>query len=394
MGMHFFTSGDGGNAMMYVNLIWAWGHPEVYILVLPAFGIYSEIVATFSRKALFGYKSMVGAIWAIVFLSFIVWLHHFFTMGAGANVNAFFGIMTMLIAIPTGVKIFNWLFTMFRGRIHFAAPMYWFLGFILLFTIGGVAGVVMAVPPADFQLHNSLFLVAHFHTMIISGVLFGFLAGIAYWFPKVFGFKLHEKLGKLVALCWIFGFVLAFTPLYILGLMGATRRMDHYDASLGWQQLFIVAAFGVGLILLGTALLVLQFIVSIALRKNNLDHSGDPWNGRTLEWATSSPAPVYNFALIPNASKRDAFWATKQSKSAKISSDEYEDIHLPKNTPLGLVIAAFAFIFGFAIIWHIWWLAVLGFIGVITTIVIRSTDEDPEYTITAAEVKKMEAAKA
>jgi cytochrome o ubiquinol oxidase subunit 1 len=394
MGMHFFTSGEGGNAMMYVNLIWAWGHPEVYILVLPAFGIYSEIVATFSRKALFGYKSMVGAIWAIVFLSFIVWLHHFFTMGAGANVNAFFGIMTMLIAVPTGVKIFNWLFTMYRGRIHFASPMYWFLGFILLFTIGGVAGVVMAVPPADFQLHNSLFLVAHFHTMIISGVLFGFLAGIAYWFPKVFGFKLHEKLGKLVALCWIFGFVLAFTPLYILGLMGATRRMDHYDASLGWQQLFIVAAFGVGLILLGTGLQILQFIVSIVHRKNLRDQSGDPWNGRTLEWATSSPAPVYNFAVIPNASKRDAFWAAKQSKVAKISSEEYEDIHLPKNTPLALVIAAFAFIFGFAIIWHIWWLAALGFIGVITTIVIRSTDEDPEYTITAAEIKKMEAAKA
>jgi cytochrome o ubiquinol oxidase subunit 1 len=393
MGMHFFTSGEGGNAMMYVNLIWAWGHPEVYILVLPAFGIYSEIVATFSRKALFGYKSMVGAIWAIVFLSFIVWLHHFFTMGAGANVNAFFGIMTMLIAIPTGVKIFNWLFTMYRGRIHFASPMYWFLGFILLFTIGGVAGVVMAVPPADFQLHNSLFLVAHFHTMIISGVLFGFLAGISYWFPKVFGFKLHEKLGKWVALCWIFGFVLAFTPLYILGLMGATRRMDHYDASLGWQQLFIVAAFGVGLILLGTGLQILQFIVSIVQRKKLLDLNGDPWNGRTLEWATSSPPPVYNFALIPNANKRDAFWASKQSKAAKIGSKQYEDIHLPKNTPFALIIAAFAFIFGFAIIWHIWWMALLGFLGIISSVVIRSTDEHTEYTITAAEVKNMEAAK-
>jgi cytochrome o ubiquinol oxidase subunit 1 len=393
MGMHFFTSGEGGNAMMYVNLIWAWGHPEVYILVLPAFGIYSEIVATFSRKALFGYKSMVGAIWAIVFLSFIVWLHHFFTMGAGANVNAFFGIMTMLIAIPTGVKIFNWLFTMYRGRIHFASPMYWFLGFILLFTIGGVAGVVMAVPPADFQLHNSLFLVAHFHTMIISGVLFGFLAGISYWFPKVFGFKLHEKLGKWVALCWIFGFVLAFTPLYILGLMGATRRMDHYDASLGWQQLFIVAAFGVGLILLGTGLQILQFIVSIVQRKKLLDLNGDPWNGRTLEWATSSPPPVYNFALIPNANKRDAFWASKQSKAAKTGSKQYEDIHLPKNTPIALIIAAFAFIFGFAIIWHIWWMALLGFLGIISSVVIRSTDEHTEYTITAAEVKNMEAAK-
>jgi cytochrome o ubiquinol oxidase subunit 1 len=391
LGMHFFTSGQGGNAMMYVNLIWAWGHPEVYILILPAFGIFSEIVATYSRKPLFGYKSMVGAIWAIVFLSFVVWLHHFFTMGAGANVNAFFGIMTMLIAVPTGVKIFNWLFTMYRGRIHFASPMYWFLGFIALFTIGGVAGVVMAVPPADFQLHNSLFLVAHFHTMIISGVLFGFFAGITYWFPKIFGFKLHEKLGKLAAVCWISGFILAFVPLYILGLMGATRRMDHYDASLGWQQLFIVAAVGIGLIMIGVGLQVLQFIVSIALRENHRDLTGDPWNGRTLEWAASSPPPVYNFAVIPAANERDAFWAAKQSGTV-IKSLSYENITLPKNTPFPMIIAGFAFLAGFGIIWHIWWLAFIGFAGVISSIIVRSTDEATEYTISAADVKKMEAA--
>ncbi|MGF7229364.1 MAG: cbb3-type cytochrome c oxidase subunit I, partial [Candidatus Saccharibacteria bacterium] len=244
LGMHFFTGGNGGNAMMYVNLIWAWGHPEVYILILPAFGVFSEVVATFSRKRLFGYTSMVWAIWAIVFLSFIVWLHHFFTMGSGADVNAFFGIMTMIIAIPTGVKMFNWIFTMYRGRIHLASPMLWFIGFVVLFTIGGVAGVMLAVPPADFQLHNSLFLVAHFHTMIVSGVLFGYLAGLSYWFPKVFGFKLNERLGKYAFWCWLVGFILAFVPLYILGLMGATRRLDHYDPSMGWQQLFIVAAVG------------------------------------------------------------------------------------------------------------------------------------------------------
>jgi cytochrome o ubiquinol oxidase subunit 1 len=391
LGMHFFTSGGGGNAMMYVNLIWAWGHPEVYILVLPAFGIYSEIVATFSRKPLFGYKSMVGAIWAIVFLSFVVWLHHFFTMGAGANVNAFFGIMTMLIAVPTGVKIFNWLFTMYRGRIHFASPMYWFLGFIALFTIGGVAGVVMAVPPADFQLHNSLFLVAHFHTMIISGVLFGFFAGITYWFPKVFGFKLNEKLGKYAAICWIAGFIFAFVPLYILGLMGATRRMDHYDASLGWQQLFIVAAVGVALILVGVGLQILQFIVSIMQMQKSRDTSGDPWNGRTLEWSTSSPPPVYNFALIPEAHVRDAFWVAKHAKSAKTEDTQYEDIRLPKNTPFPMLIAGFAFLVGFGIVWHIWWLAILGFLGVVSSIIIRSTDENTEYTITAAELKNTEA---
>jgi cytochrome o ubiquinol oxidase subunit 1 len=391
MGMHFFTSSGGGNPMMYVNLIWAWGHPEVYILVLPAFGIFSEIVSTYSRKPLFGYKSMVGAIWAIVLLSYIVWLHHFFTMGAGANVNAFFGIMTMLIAVPTGVKIFNWLFTMYRGRIYFASPMYWFLGFIALFTIGGVAGVVMAVPPADFQLHNSLFLVAHFHNMIISGVVFGYLAGISYWFPKFFGFKLNEKLGKYAASCWIIGFILAFTPLYILGLMGATRRMDHYDASLGWQWLFIVAAAGVFVILLGLGFQILQYIVSVITRKNHRDLSGDPWNGRTLEWATNSPPPVYNFAIIPKVHQRDAFWELKKSHQNKSKNETYQDISLPKNTPLSMLIAGFAFVFGFGIIWHIWWLAVIGFIGIIATIIIRSTDEEPEYTITAAELKKMEA---
>jgi cytochrome o ubiquinol oxidase subunit 1 len=391
MGMHFFTSSGGGNPMMYVNLIWAWGHPEVYILVLPAFGIFSEIVSTYSRKPLFGYKSMVGAIWAIVLLSYIVWLHHFFTMGAGANVNAFFGIMTMLIAVPTGVKIFNWLFTMYRGRIYFASPMYWFLGFIALFTIGGVAGVVMAVPPADFQLHNSLFLVAHFHNMIISGVVFGYLAGISYWFPKFFGFKLNEKLGKYAASCWIIGFILAFTPLYILGLMGATRRMDHYDASLGWQWLFIVAAAGVFVILLGLGFQILQYIVSVITRKNHRDLSGDPWNGRTLEWATNSPPPVYNFAIIPKVHQRDAFWELKKSHQNKSKNEIYQDISLPKNTPLSMLIAGFAFVFGFGIIWHIWWLAVIGFIGIIATIIIRSTDEEPEYTITAAELKKMEA---
>jgi cytochrome o ubiquinol oxidase subunit 1 len=393
LGMHFFTAGGGGNAMMYVNLIWAWGHPEVYILVLPAFGIYSEIVATFSRKPLFGYKSMVGAIWAIVLLSFIVWLHHFFTMGAGANVNAFFGIMTMLIAVPTGVKIFNWLFTMFRGRIWFASPMLWFIGFVVIFTIGGVAGVLMAEPAIDFQVHNSLFLVAHFHMMIVGGVVFGFLAGITYWFPKIFAFTLNEKLGKLAFWGWFIGFVLAFTPLYVLGLMGATRRMDHYDASLGWQQLFIVAGIGVLVLIIGIGFQILQLIVSVLTRQNHRDLNGDPWNGRTLEWSTTSPAPIYNFAVIPKVSSKDAFWEMKHASTEKIKPVIYEDIHLPKNTPFGMIIAGFAFIAGFSVVWHIWWLAMIGFIGIVTSIIIRSTNEHTEYVIPAAKVKEMEAAK-
>ncbi|MDB5164473.1 MAG: hypothetical protein JWL89_99 [Candidatus Saccharibacteria bacterium] len=390
LGMHFFTSDTGGNPMMYINLIWAWGHPEVYILVLPAFGVYSEVVATFARKRLFGYTSMVWALIAITFLSFLVWLHHFFTMGAGANVNAFFGIMTGVIAIPTGVKIFNWLFTMFRGRILFATPMLWFIGFVVIFSIGGLAGVLMSVPAIDFQVHNSLFLVAHFHMMIVGGVVFGYLAGLTYWFPKIFGFTLNERLGKYAFWCWLVGFTTAFTPLYILGLMGATRRLDHYDASMGWQGLFIVAGIGVLILALGLSLQVAQFGVSIWQRKQNRDTTGDPWNGRTLEWSTASPAPAYNFAVIPTVTDRDPFWASKQAKKTT-EKPHYTDIYLPKNTGMGIFIAGFAFLLGFAIIWHILWLGVIGLAGIIACVIIRTTsDEESEYLITAKEVAKIE----
>lgn len=388
-GMHFFTSEAGGNPMMYVNLIWAWGHPEVYILILPAFGAFSEIVATFVRKRLFGYMSMVVAIVLITFLSYVVWLHHFFTMGAGANVNAFFGVMTMIIAIPTGVKVFNWLFTMYKGRIHISSAMVWFLGFIFTFTIGGVTGVMMAVPPVDFQLHNSLFLVAHFHNMVIGGVVFGYFAALTYWFPKVFGFKLHERLGKLAAWLWIIGFAVAFIPLYILGFMGATRRLDHYDASLGWQGLFIVA--GVGVLIIGAGILaqVLQIVVSIKQRHKNRDVTGDAWDGRTLEWSTTSPAPVYNFAILPEVAERDAFWAAKKAKMP-FKKPVYKAIWLPKNTPIGMFIGGFAFLFGFAAIWHMAWLAIASLVGVIVLLIIRSLDDAPDYMIPAAEVARIE----
>jgi cytochrome o ubiquinol oxidase subunit 1 len=308
LGMHFFTTMLGGNAMMYVNLIWAWGHPEVYILVLPAFGVFSEIVPVFSQKKLFGYTSMVVATMLIVVLSFIVWVHHFFTMGAGANVNAFFGIMTMAIAIPTGVKVFNWLFTMFRGRIIFATPMLWFMGFLSTFIVGGMTGVLMSVPGADFQLHNSEFLVAHFHNMIIGGVLFGFFAAVTYWFPKFSGFMLNERLGKYAFWSWITGFLLAFMPLYILGFMGMTRRL--YEVEPSWHPLLVVAWIGVCVIGLGVFFQVLQVVVSI---KNRHKHpaGNDPWNGRTLEWSTSSPPPEYNFETIPIVEGRDAFWLFK-----------------------------------------------------------------------------------
>lgn len=389
---HFFTPDFGGNPMMYINLIWAWGHPEVYILILPAFGIFSEVVATFSQKRLFGYVSMVWALGMIVFLSFIVWLHHFFTMGAGANVNAFFGIMTMLIAIPTGVKIFNWLFTMVRGKVILATPMLWFLGFVIIFTTGGMTGVLMSVAAVDFQVHNSLFLIAHFHSMVVGGVLFGFFSGFTYWFPKFVGYKLNETLGRYAFWCWMIGFIVAFMPLYVLGLMGATRRLDHYDAATGWQPLFILAAIGASIIACGVAFQALQIIVSFLQRKENRDTTGDPWNGRTLEWDTSSPPPLYNFAIIPEVEERDAFWEIKQHRGSHLNKVHYEPIHMPKNTPIGLYIGSFGFLFCFGVIWFIHWLTVLGFLGVIISIIVRLSEQHTDYYVTVAEIEKTESA--
>ncbi len=407
-GMHFFTSDFGGNQMMYINLIWCWGHPEVYILVLPAFGIFSEVISVFSHKRLFGYVTMVWATFAITFLAFVVWLHHFFTMGSGANVNAFFGIATMIISVPTGVKVFNWLFTMYRGRIVFTTPVMWTLGFLVTFTIGGMTGVLMSVPAADFQLHNSLFLIAHFHNTIIGGVVFGYFAGFIYWFPKVFGFKLNEKLGKCAFWCWLVGFFVAFTPVYILGLMGMTRRLNHYDLSTSWHPLLLVAALGTGIIALGVVFQVLQVIVSIKNRHQNQDTSGDAWNGRTLEWSIPSPPPFYNFAKTPIVTARDQFWEDKYQhlnnslnidhesfdhKNATLNNNttiQYEDIHMPKNTASGIVIAGFSFVFGFSIIWHITWLAGVGILGIIGAAIARSWNYDVDYYVKASEVAEIE----
>jgi cytochrome o ubiquinol oxidase subunit 1 len=402
VGSHFFTSDLGGNMMMYVNLIWAWGHPEVYILVLPAFGMFSEVVPVFSGKKLAGYTSMVLSVIAIMFLSWVVWLHHFFTMGAGSDVNAFFGIMTMVIAVPTGVKIFNWLFTMYRGRIRFHTPMLWFMGFVSLFVFGGLTGVVLAEPAADYQLHNGLFLVAHFHTMIVSGVLFGYFAGLTYWFPKIFGFKLNEKLGKATFWCWTIGFILAFGPLYVLGFMGVTRRLDHYSM-LAWQPWFIVAGIGAAIIFIGFALQIVQLIISIKQRHQNRDLTGDPWNGRTLEWTIPSPAPFYNFAVLPVVRSRDPFWVMKEEaerqgktldeyRTELSEGHEYEDILLPKNSGAGFIIGMLLLLFGFGIVWHLWWIVVIAFAAAIITVLVRTFTEETEYVLRAAEVAKHEAA--
>ncbi|KXV09542.1 cytochrome ubiquinol oxidase subunit I [Caballeronia megalochromosomata] len=389
MGMHFFTNDGGGNPMVYLNLIWAWGHPEVYILILPAFGIYSEVIATFSKKPLFGYRMMVYATCCIMVLSFLVWLHHFFTMGSGANVNAFFGIMTMIISIPTGVKIFNWLFTMYRGRVQFTTPVLWTIGFVITFTLGGMTGVMLAIPGADFVLHNSLFLIAHFHNAIIGGVVFGYFAGVQYWWPKVFGFKLDEKLGRNAFICWFVGFFVAFVPIYILGFMGATRRLNHYDNPT-WQPLFVIAAVGVAIIAVGVVFQVAQIVVSI-IRRNQpayRDLTGDPWNGRTLEWTMSSPPPVYNFANIPAVRELDDFADAKEH--GRIDTRPFGDIHMPSNTSAGLVIGLFALAFGFAAIWHIWWLAVVGLIGIVATVIGYSFRESAGFIIPAATVRSTE----
>jgi len=389
---HFFTNDGGGNIMMFMNLIWAWGHPEVYILILPAFGIFSEVFSTFSRKPLFGYRSMVIATMAICILAFMVWLHHFFTMGAGGDVNAIFGIATMIIAVPTGVKIFNWLFTMYGGRIVFATPVLWAIGFVVTFVVGGMTGVLLAVPPADFELHNSLFLVAHFHNVIIGGVLFGAFAGYTYWFPKAFGFRLHEGIGKAAFWFWTLGFYLAFMPLYWLGLEGMTRRLQHYDVA-AWRPWLLVAASGALSIAIGIGLQIWQLIHSIRHREELRDITGDPWDGRSLEWATASPPPMFNFAVLPNVEGEETYWVVKRAareRASLLAEPKYVDIEMPRNSPVGFICAFFATIMGFSLIWHIWWLVIAAFVGAFATFVVFAWRDEHEELIPADTVARID----
>ncbi len=394
-GFHFFTNEAGGNAMMFMNLIWAWGHPEVYILVLPAFGVFSEVVPTFSGKPLFGRRSMIVATMAICILAYSVWLHHFFTMGAGGDVNGVFGIASMIIAVPTGVKIFNWLFTMYGGRVRFSSAMLWAIGFMVTFVIGGMTGVLLASPAADFVLHNSLFLVAHFHNVIIGAVLFGAFAGYTFWFPKAFGFGLDERLGKAAFWCWLVGFYVAFVPLYVVGLEGMTRRMQHYDRP-EWYPWLLVAGVGALIILCGIALQIAQLWVSIRGRERRREPTGDPWDGRSLEWSTSSPPPAFNFAVLPQVTHNDPYWAIKQRARAigpPVNAEpEYSAIEMPRNSATGFVTAFFAVVTGFSLIWQIWWLVILGLIGAYVTFVVFAWRDIAETEIPAEEVARIDRA--
>jgi len=386
---HFFTNAAGGNAMMYINLFWAWGHPEVYILILPAFGIFSDVISTFTGKRLFGYKSMVWASGAISILGFIVWLHHFFTMGSSANVNAFFGIMTMIIAVPTGVKLFNWLFTIYRGRLRLTVPVLWTLGFMVTFTIGGMTGVLLAVPGADYVLHNSLFLIAHFHNTIIGGAVFGYMAGFAYWFPKAMGFHLNERIGKASFWCWQIGFYVAFMPLYVLGFLGMTRRLNHTNNP-DWNIWLYFACIGAFIILVGIVLQFVQLYLAFRDREKNRDLTGDPWNGHTLEWATASPPQFYNFAEIPHVRDIDAFTEMKEQGIAYKKPASYAPIHMPKNTASGVLMAGAATLFGFAAIWHITWLAAVGLISTVVFLLLRAYNNDVDYYVQPDEVERIE----
>ncbi len=392
VGWHYFTNTAGGNPMMFVNLIWAWGHPEVYILVLPAFGIFSEVFSTFSGKPLFGYRSMVAATMFICIVSMLVWLHHFFTMGAGAAVNTFFGISSSIIAVGTGVKIYNWIFTMYGGRVRFEVPMLWSMGFIFTFTIGGLTGVLLAIPPADFLTHNSMFLVAHFHNVIIGGVVFGVFAGMEFWFPKAFGFRLHAGWGKAAFWLAFAGFWVTFTPLYVLGLDGMTRRLQHIDVP-EWAPWLYVSVVGVAILVLGVIAQVIQLVVSIRQREKLRDITGDPWDGRSLEWATPSPPPFFNFAVMPNVEGEEAYWGIKLRavESQQLSPEpDYEPIEMPVNSPVGIYTAFFATIFGFAMIWYIWWLAIVALVAAFIGFVVFAWRDVHEFEVSADEVARVD----
>ncbi|WP_085992583.1 cytochrome aa3 quinol oxidase subunit I [Oceanobacillus senegalensis] len=386
-GTNFFTSVNGGMDMMWANLFWVWGHPEVYILILPAFGIYSEIFATFSRRNLYGYKSMVGSMVIISLLSFTVWLHHFFTMGQNAFTNSVFSVTTMAIAIPTGIKIFNWLLTMWKGKIVFTVPMLYSIAFIPLFTIGGVTGVMLGMASADYQYHNTMFLVAHFHNVIIPGVVFAMLAGLTYWWPKMFGFMLNERIGKWAFWNLVIGFCLAFLPMYITGLDGQARRMYTYSEATGFGPLNMVSFIGAGLMAISFVLIVYNVYYSFRYAPRNV--GDDPWNARSLEWATHNPVPEYNYAITPQVDSFQAFWDYKKN-GHQLFSNELKEIHMPNNSGMPIIMAGFFFLFGFSFVFFIWPGVILSAIGIFGCMIYRTFEKDDGHHIPVKEIKETE----
>jgi len=386
-GTKFFAMQDGGMDMLWANLFWVWGHPEVYIVILPAFGIFSEIIATFARKNLYGYKSMVMSMVVISLLSFVVWAHHFYTMGHGVMVNSVFSITTMAIAVPTGVKIFNWLLTMRHGKIQFTTPMLYALGFIPIFTIGGVTGVMLAMASADYQYHNTMFLVAHFHYVLIPGTVFGVLAGYHYWWPKMFGFRLNEKLGKAGFWFIAISFNVTFFPLFILGLDGYARRMYTYSESTGYGPLNMLSFVGALGLAVGFALIVYNIYYSWKHMPRN--EKADVWDGRTLEWATHSPVPEYNFAVVPTVTRLDEYWFAKK-EGRDITAGTIEKIHMPNNTGTPFWMSGFFFLAAFFAVFNLWIPAIISMLGVFGFMIHRSFEKDHGRYISVEEVMATE----
>jgi cytochrome o ubiquinol oxidase subunit 1 len=390
LGTHFYTAGMGGDLMLYTNLFWIWGHPEVYFLVLPAFGILSEIIPAFSEKPLFGYMTMVAATFAIAGVSWTVWLHHFFTMGAGPRVNSFFSVATMVVGIPTGVKVFNWLFTIYRGRLTFATPMLWAIGGLFLLLVGGLTGMMLAIPAINYTVHNSVFVIAHFHCMVLL-IVYAAFAAVSFWFPKIFGFRLDEFTGKCFFFTFSGGTLVLFTAMFALGFMGETRRLDYlYDTT--WLPALIIEEIGIGLYSLSCLFFFAMLFVSIKDRVKN-KVGADPWGtSRTLEWLANSPVPFYNFAVTPEVHTRDELSWRYANKLAASLPDHFEAIHMPRNTPVPIIIGAFAFCFGFGLTWRIWWLAGLGLLGMIAAVIYRSFTRDAGFEISGAVMAKLESA--
>ncbi|MFC3800038.1 cytochrome c oxidase subunit I [Cohnella sp. GCM10012308] len=384
---NFFETGNGGNAVLWEHIFWVFGHPEVYILILPAFGVISEVISTFSRKRLFGYSSMVFATVLIAFLGFMVWAHHMFTTGLGPVANGLFSIATMLIAVPTGVKIFNWLFTLWGGSISFTSASLFAIGFIPTFVMGGVTGVMLAVAPADFQYHDTYFVVAHFHYVIVGGLIFGIFSGLHYWWPKMFGRVLNEKLGKATFWTFFIGFHLTFFIQHFLGLIGMPRRVWTYLPGQDFDTMNAVSTVGAFLMGIGTIIFVINVIVSAA---NKSPVADDPWeDGRSLEWSIPSPPPEYNFKQLPLVRSYDAWWNEKQKGNNEMPPAEpVGPIHMPSPSILPLIMSIGLFVAALGFMYDHLVVAIAGLVVTFGSMFCRSVFDDHGFHIEPEEQEK------